>query len=344
MHTKARWIRAALLGSFGLVSLALGYSQELYVRVVDVGAGECVVVKAPGNGSKDHYMIYDAGNYEDKGKTAIEAIREIIPEGSTIDLLVLSHSDSDHLAAVPEIMDEYKVKRVIHPGYERPTATWKESNQAILDEARLDGCRDLNLANVEIAPGSSYRIGKATAVFVAGFHKPPEEWGQLSDSEEKNAGSVIIRLIYKGKSILLCGDAVGRHIDDAEDACIAMEQYVADNTEAVKIDSDVMVAPHHGADNGSSKRFIEEVSPEYVIFPAGHKFDHPRKAAADRYLAAGVSLQKMFRTDREDDESKGGDWEWAAGRKTGEHDKPGDDDVVVTVSAAGVITVKYLNP
>ena len=38
----------------------------------------------------------------------------------------------------------------------------------------------------------------------------------------------------------------------------------------ITIDSDVMIAPHHGGGNGSSTKFIEAVSPKYVIFPAGH--------------------------------------------------------------------------
>lgn len=344
MKIHARLFRAALCGMAVLILVVLSSAQEIYVRVVDVGAGECVVVKAPGSDGKDHFMVYDAGNYEDNGKTAIEAIHEIIPEGSMIDLLVLSHSDSDHLAAVPEIMDDYHVKKVIHPGFQRPTNTWKAANQAILDEEAQDGCKNVNLDTVDVEPGSTYKVGKATAVFVAGFHKPPADWGNLDDSEEKNAGSIIIRLVYKGKSILICGDAVGRHIDDPDTACIASEKFMVDNADAVNIDSDVIIAPHHGADNGSSKAFIAAVSPEYVIFSAGHKFDHPRKATAERYIAAGVSLQKMLRTDREDDESDKGDKEWANGRKAGEKDKPGDDDVEVKISATGQLTVQYRSP
>lgn len=341
MHTNVRWFRAALLGLVAVGSFIVVSAQELYVRVVDVGAGECIVIKAPGPGGKDHYMIYDAGNYEDKGKTAMDAIRDIIPEGSKIDLLVLSHSDSDHIAAVPEICDEYHVRRVIHPGYERPTSTWRDSDQAILNEVKSEkkkgGCINMNLANVEVAPGSTYKIGYASATFVAGFHEPPEEWGQLSDSEQKNAGSIVIRLTYKGKSVLITGDAVGRHIGDPDNACIAIEKFMVDNAETVKIDSDVLIAAHHGADNGSSKPFIEEVTPEYVVFSAGHKFNHPRKSAADRFISAGVSTSKMFRTDRGDNEG-GKEWDGQGGNSA---DQRGDDDVEIRISAAGAVSVQY---
>ncbi len=44
------------------------------MRVVDVGAGVCIVVKMP----DDQYMVYDAGNYRDNGSSAIKGISEII--------------------------------------------------------------------------------------------------------------------------------------------------------------------------------------------------------------------------------------------------------------------------
>lgn len=72
MRTNARVFRAALTGLLVLVSTVLVSAQELYVRVVDVGAGECVVIRAPGNDGGEHDMIYDAGNREAGGKTATD--------------------------------------------------------------------------------------------------------------------------------------------------------------------------------------------------------------------------------------------------------------------------------
>ena len=54
------------------------------IRVVDVGAGLCCIVKTP----DDHYLVYDGGNYEDRGASAMTALRELIPFGSNIDLMV----------------------------------------------------------------------------------------------------------------------------------------------------------------------------------------------------------------------------------------------------------------
>lgn len=343
MKTSVRSFRAVLSASVALLVLAATQAQELYVRVVDVGAGECVVIKAPGSDG-DHYAILDAGNYEDEGRSAMEAIREIIEPDSAIDLLVLSHSDSDHVAAVPAIIKEYDVRQAIHPGISRATEFWKAAVAAIRKEAREENCENWSLATKKIKPGTEFEIGDAKATVVIGYSKPPTSWGLTEQSEIMNAGSIVVRLTYGGKSVLFCGDSVGRHIDDPENTCIAAEKDMCDNANHVTIDSDVIIAPHHGADNGSSKRFIEAVSPEYVIFSAGHKFDHPRAAAAKRYVSAGVPISKIFRTDRGDDESAKGDKEWDNERKAKNTDRKGDDDVEVRISADGHISVQYMNP
>ena len=94
-------------GLFVLVTLfALLISQRaealeiepnaVFIRVIDVGSGLACVVRMPG----DFYMVYDAGHFSGQGKSAFEGVQSVIPAGREIDLLVLSHSDSDHLGFV----------------------------------------------------------------------------------------------------------------------------------------------------------------------------------------------------------------------------------------------------
>jgi len=243
-------------------------------------------------------MIYDAGNYTRGGSLAFTKVQEIIPAGSDIELLVLSHSDADHLGAVDEICDDYNVLRVLRPGYQRTSATWRNAIGAVLLEEETEGCIDISLAEDEFPMGATYRFGDVFVMMVAGFHTPPAAWGNLSTGEERNAGSIVIRLIYGTRSVLFCGDAVGRHTGDPANVCIASEMFMVNNSDVIPIDSDVLVAPHHGADNASSTAFIQAVSPDYVIFSAGHRYEHPRAVTAQRYLNNGVLLANMFRTDR----------------------------------------------
>ena len=215
---------------------------------------------------------------------------------------------------------------------------------AITAASATDGCISINLRYFEYPMGATYRFGDVFVTMVCGFHKPPASWG-LSGAKERNGGSIVIRLVYKNKSILFCGDAVGRYKGDPNDVCIATEKFMVENLSVIAIDSDVIIAPHHGADNASSVKFIEAVTPEYVIFSAGHDNQHPTNAAAERYIVDGnVPLVNIFRTDLGDDETDDGPYEWAHGRVNGHTDPTGDDDIDILIRSNGAIDVQYRNP
>ncbi len=314
-------------------------AQELYVRVIDVGQGECVVARFS-DSTGAHYLIYDAGV---GSAVPMKGIHDVIPKDANVDLMVISHNDSDHIGAVPAIMKDYHVRKIVHPGDERDSTTWEKADRAIKDEIVDDDCQNLSLKKAPIAPGTTFAIGGASATFIEGHSRPPDSWDIADEAEGNNAGSIVLRLSYKGKAILLCGDEVGRHRDSPPNTCIDAERAMVDNAGTVPVRSDVIVAPHHGANNASSEEFIAAVHPAFVIFSAGHSsnYKHPSKAAAERYIAAGITTDHIFRTDLGDDE---GPLEWNFGRIPGNHDPSGDDDVEVRITAAGQLTVQYRHP
>jgi len=330
---------------FLLATLVVASQPEsgAYIRVVDVGAGLCCVAKLPDS----HYMVYDAGNYVDKGKSAMKAIKEMIPDDATIDLLVLSHSDSDHNGAVPDICRDYKITKILRDGLERTTKVWEAANAAIVAKAKDEGCEDVNLKHNPVAPGTRYELGSASAVFVCGWYDLPKDWVPLHPNEQINARSIVIRLEYAGKSVLFAGDTVGRHKGDPDvNACIAAEQYMVSNISAVPIHSEVVIAPHHGSDAASSQAWVSAVAPDYVIFSCGHKYGHPWASTAQRYLDAGVPLLNIFRTDIGDNEALDphdvdGKYEWSYGMNKEGH-KAGTGDVGVWIRPDGMLTVSYL--
>ena len=311
-------------------------SDGLFVRVVDVGAGLCCVVCMPGN----QYMIYDAGNFEDLGGSAIKAIKKLVPVQSNLELLVLSHTDSDHNGAVKAICSSYHVRRIVHPGLPRDTMTMKKARSAIAREVKKDHAEEMNLSKSSLTPGQQFQFGDTTVTLVCGFEKPPSDWDINGDSEFNNAGSIIVRVQFKGKSVLFCGDAVGRHLGAPDTGAIATEKFMLDHAATVPINSDVLIAPHHGADNASSTVFIKAVHPQKVIFSAGHKFRHPRAVTAQRYLNGfGLASSDLFRTDRDDNE---GNEEW--GPPGHSPDKIGDDDVDILITKTGTLQVAYRTP
>ena len=322
---------------------AVAQTDEVVIRVVDTGPGLCTVTVMPDG----HYMVFDAGHWD--SSRCHDAVEELVPQGATVDLVVLSHSDSDHLASADEILATYSVGTLIWAPYfrviERASAptTWKNVRAAIrdaLDDGTLGS--EWSLARRRLQPGTELSFGDVKLTLLSGFNRPPLRWGLRNDrSKHRNAGSIVARLDYQGHSVLFTGDAVGRLDGADDDNCIATEEHLLDTFEANALRADVLIAPHHGADNASSVRFLHAVQPTFVVFSAGSDHRHPRGTAAARYLAAGVDLADIFRTDLGDGEG-GDEWDEGAGAQ-GFRDPVGDDDVEIRLGADGV-TVSYPTP
>ena len=310
--------------------------EVLLTRVVDVGAGLCTVTIAPGD-SRSRIMVYDAGHWQ--GHACRNAVRETVL-GDTIDVLVLSHSDADHLGDADDILKEKVVKLIVRTGFRRDdTGNWRNANNSIGDEAK-QVASVINLGSLALPFGQALPLGDATITFIAGWHRWTLTSG-LSDSERRNAVSIVGRLDYDGRSILFGGDTVGRRIGDPDTACRDAEAEMVNGS--VSLTADVLIAPHHGADNASSGCFIDAVDPQFVIFSAGHDHGHPREAAAQRYLDHGVPLSSIFRTDRGDDEEDEPD-EWKHLSVPGCRDGRADDDVDVFIIQGGGLLVGYRDP
>lgn len=351
--------RNAILALAGFVVFEIAATEparaeELYLRVVDVGNAMCVVVRVPGG----HHMLYDAGNYNSEECAA--AVQEIVGT-DRLDLVVLSHSDADHVGELPVILGRNRADLVVYTGAQGTAArTWPRVVSA-LEAAKRQGTTVRNLSRQPLPntrqPGRGQRraaplrvrLGEATVTFVAGWHQwtlPADPGFAPNESELRNAISIVVRIDYGGHSVLLTGDTIGRrgHSEESETACRDAEQWMVRRGN-VSLDSDILVGQHHGGDNSSSACFIEAVTPQFVIFPAGHaSHQHPRATAVSRFLRRNVNVANIFRTDRGDDDI--GDAEWGEGREANCVDPRGDDDVEVILpdSASRRISVRYREP
>lgn len=104
------WIRGAALWAAGMMALGAAppvWADDARIRVVDVGNGLCVVGRTPDG----HSFLYDAG---DTGTQCLQAVKALIPE-QTIDVVVLSHSDADHIGELPEILKARKAGLIVYP-------------------------------------------------------------------------------------------------------------------------------------------------------------------------------------------------------------------------------------
>jgi len=319
-------------GVEGLAMAALDVDDDdVYIRIVDVGPGLCAVVTVPGG----HAMVYDAGHWN--GQHCVRVVRELVT-AEMINLMIISHSDADHLGDGARILSEKRVLHTILAGEPRETASWSNFMTALSGQVE-EGGSVLNLQTAPLVPGATVPLGEAVVTLVAGWGR--WEGAGPTESERRNAISIVARLEYRGRSVLFTGDTVGRRLNDPDDACKDAEAIMVDRHHAgeVSLKADVLVAGHHGANNASTTCFIEAVDPQFVVFSAGHDHEHPTSGTADRFLAHGVPIDHLFRTDFGDDEP--GSFEWKEHRIPGCSDPAGDDDVEIALRADGTVEVDY---
>lgn len=318
--------------------------EHAEIRFVDVGPGLCVVGSFPGG----QHFLYDAGG---RGNHCRAAVAELVYD-RTLELVVISHPDADHIQAMPAILGAFAADRIVHPGHHQGscgryagtdrhhagTCVWQDTLDAIERQRRRTQHPPevIDMGVNPIAPGHRFELGEATVTFVAGW----SHWDQsLSPPGPnltghgllRNVISLVVRVEYGGRSVLLTGDTKGRLANSPPEACLYAQAFMLRNTAIAPLRSDIMLSAHHGADNGDAPCFIREAAPDYVVISAGHHeaYRHPRATAAGRYLSAGIPAERIFRTDRGDDE---GPLEWDYLRLPC-RDGPGDDDVVVRLSS-----------
>lgn len=318
-------------------------ADDLVVIVADVGPGLGVLIDLPNHGA----IVYDAG--PSSGLRIREVMTEYLEPGEEVEMMFISHVDSDHSGGADNVIQEWPTKHVVRVGAGGDSGDWEDADAFIRQKEQAGELIDTRLVDQPLSPGTEWTFGQVRVTFLQGFGTAPEDW-HVHGSHATNAVSIVLKVEYGGRSLLLTGDIVGREDGTADDlAAIASERHLIDSGQVLK--SDIMVAPHHGADNGSAYDFIDAVSPKWVVFAAGNKYDHPRAVTAQRYLNAGVAECKLLRTDLGGDENRNDpedkpNVEWLTGNIEDEWDKPGDDEILFRISLDGTLEVEQngLNP
>jgi len=94
-----------------------------------------------------------------------------------------------------------------------------------------------------------------------------------------NDGSCVVSVSDRYHSLLLPGD-------------IEMRGEWAMLNEGLVLQSEVLIAPHHGSRTSSTDSFIENVDPELVLFPSGfnNRYGFPKQDVVNRYKLSGSEL------------------------------------------------------
>ncbi len=237
-------------------------SGELQVHFIDVGQGDCILVMSEGE-----YMLVDTGDIDDE---CTEKIIDYLNGFGikTIDYLVLTHPDADHIGGAPEVIGEFDVEKCIMPDYDKKTTKIYERTLDALEQTEVDV--------VEAVPGDEFSVGEADCKIIA----------PLKAYDDANDASVVIRMTFGEISVLLTGDA------ESESEADIVKRY-----KSSELECDVLKSGHHGSSTSSSSALLDAVSPKYAVIScgAGNSYGHPHTETTEKYESRKITV---YRTDR----------------------------------------------
>ncbi|MFG6466645.1 DNA internalization-related competence protein ComEC/Rec2 [Roseateles sp. BYS87W] len=232
---------------------------EFELLAPDIGQGNAVLVRTAG-----HVLLFDAGpSYapgQDAGERVLLPLLRSMGVG-TLDMLMLSHRDGDHVGGAAALMRGLRVTQL---------------------RSSLEPSHPLNAAGV---PASRCEAGQTwmwDGVRLEVLHPTPAHYGA---GLRPNDLSCVLRITAaSGHRVLLAGDL------EAEQE----RQLVKREAQAGRdLRADVLLVPHHGSKTSSSAELLAAVQPQVALVQAGYRsrFGHPAPPVLARYQAAGIAVQ-----------------------------------------------------
>jgi competence protein ComEC len=251
------------------------WRSDLRVTVIDVGHGSASLLELPGG----YTMLIDGGGFSDNAAFDIGA-RVVAPilwrnKIRTVDTLVLSHPNSDHLNGLIFIADNFHVKRIWTNNETRPTLGYRQFMKVIARN------KIYNPVYADIARNHLVNGVKLDLLY------PPHDFLMRKNKEKwrnSNNNSLVVKVSLGATSFLFPGDIMKAGEKEIVDICDG------------KLSSTVLMAPHHGSRSSSSGLFLAQVKPEVVIISTGYqnRYQFPDPAVLKRYQSRGC---KIYRTD-----------------------------------------------
>jgi len=255
--------------------------RPLRVTFLDVGQGDSAVIESP----TGRVVVIDGGGRPGTNERdgSDPGSRVVVPflrrRGvSTVDLLVATHPDDDHVQGLVAVASRLNVRAALESGFE------EEGKGKAPAAGRLRALLRARRVPVRRATrGQSIDIGGGARLEVLG---PPEPLLSGSPSDA-NENSVVLRLVYGRARVLFTGDAGG-----------AAESDLLRALPPSALRADVLKAGHHGSRHSTSEEFLAAVRPSAAILSSGKNnlYGHPSPQVMDRLARGGV---RAFRTDRQ---------------------------------------------
>ncbi len=238
--------------------------RPLNVWMLDVGQGDALFIEFP----TGEQMLVDGG----PGDVVLAKLGSVLPPWDrTLDAVVATHPDADHVSGIISVLDRYDVETIYESGVGAHTPFGEAYEQR----------RDAESTHVvQISRGDVINIGEVRLTILW-----PEETQEGQYPEKRNNVSLVFLLEYGQTSMLFTADTE----EEAEDGYAAQVG-----------DIDVLKVGHHGSLTSTSWNLLELTDPEVALISLGkdNSYGHPHPVILDRLDQIGAQI---FRTDLDGD-------------------------------------------
>lgn len=242
---------------------AKGYTGDLTFTFLSVGEGDSIFITTPNN----KRILVDAGRNFGKDKSSATSV--ILPFFSangitSIDMMLLTHPDSDHIGGSVDVLKNIKVKELITNGESAKNKNYLK----LRDFVEKTGQKEKIIAEPE-------EISPDKEVSIIAF-KPPD-----TKKNNQNDTSIILLFRYKDFDAILMGD----------NETNSYEQLKENLHPSGKIE--VFKVGHHGSENSVNAKMAKLIAPDVSVVSVGeNSYGHPHPKALQALRGS-----RIYRTD-----------------------------------------------
>ncbi|MCB9147732.1 MAG: ComEC/Rec2 family competence protein [Caldilineaceae bacterium] len=236
---------------------------RLHVYFLDIGQGDGIFIETPSG----RQVLIDGGSSPQALFSELGAVMPFWDR--TIDLLVLTHPDGDHMNAQIEVPQRFAVERAldtITSQQNLDAEPWRTAMQAASTEVVLQHT------------GGWLDLGDGASLWVLW---PPPNGFEAEDIDNEN--SLVLKLVYGNFSVLLTGDA-------------GLPSEAGMVAQGLPLAATVLKVGHHGSTTSTGADFLQAVNPVAAVIQVGvdNRYGHP----TDEVLQA-LAGRLLLRNDRQ---------------------------------------------
>lgn len=238
------------------VSTQAAGQGDMAVHFIDVGQGLAILVQSGGEN-----LLYDGGNRAHADEV-VQYLKNHQVE--TIDYMISSHYDEDHLGGLVKCLDNFEVEHVLGSDYVHTSDLFNTFMNTATAHAII----------VEYpSVGDTYEFGTGSFTVMA-----PD-----GISQNSNDNSVVIRLVNGNNSFMFMGDAE----ETSEQDMIST---------GMNLDCDVLSLGHHGSASSTSWDLLEASTPSWAVISCGqdNSYGHPAASTMEKLRDMNIPV---YRTD-----------------------------------------------